>query len=147
MDSSTSVFASKSVAKQRQNLATPTVLQSHRDGVTTLGKSRRPPQSPAETPQNPRRDPRRGPWESSERQLSSESLAEACAPRMVTLRNFRSDRIPKSSLRQERPSKSQVHSVLISTNFSVCGLLRLGRSLPLGEAFLLTVGAFWLPVG
>ena len=59
----------------------------------TLGKSRGPPQNPAETPQNPRRDPaepsERPPAEPSERQISSESLAEGCAPRMVTLRNFK----------------------------------------------------------
>ena len=36
---------------------------------------RRTPQNPAETPQNPRRDPA----EPSERQISSESLAEGCA--------------------------------------------------------------------
>ena len=43
-----------------------------------------------ETPQqNPQRDPRSGPWEPSERQNSSESLAEGCAPRTVTLRKFK----------------------------------------------------------
>ena len=62
----------------------PTVPQGHEDKVTTLKKPREPPQSPADTPQNPRRDPRRGPWETSERQISSESLAEGSAPRMVT---------------------------------------------------------------
>ena len=38
----------------------PTVPEGHKHRVTTprtLGKSRGPPQSPAETPQNPRRDP------------------------------------------------------------------------------------------
>ena len=53
------------------------------------------------TPAERRRDPAepserscRALWETpaepSERQISSESLAEGCAPRMVTLRNFRS---------------------------------------------------------
>ena len=67
----------------------PTVPQGHKDRVTTLGKSRGPPKSPAETLQNPRRDPRRGPLEPSERQISSEGLVEGCAPRMATLRNLK----------------------------------------------------------
>ena len=45
----------------------------------TRGKSRGPPQSPAETPQNPRRDPA----EPSESQISSGTLAEGCAPPLV----------------------------------------------------------------
>ena len=65
----------------------------------TLGKSRRPPQNPRDPPKTlaePRRtlgetphDPRRDLAEASEGQISSESLAEGCAPRKVTLRNFR----------------------------------------------------------
>ena len=59
-----------------------------------LGKSCGAPQSPAETPQNPRRDPaepsERPPQSPLRGKISSESLAEGCATRMVTLRNFRS---------------------------------------------------------
>ena len=55
----------------------------------TLGRSRGPPQSPAEPSERPPQNRRRDPAEPSERQISSESLAEGCAPRMVTLRNFR----------------------------------------------------------
>ena len=54
----------------------PTAPRGHNHMVTTLGKSRRPPQNlaeleetPAETSKNP-----------SERHISSESLAEGCAP-------------------------------------------------------------------
>ena len=52
-----------------------------------LGKSRGPPQNPAE----PRRTLGDTPAEPPERQIprSTEGLAEGCAPRMVTLRNFR----------------------------------------------------------
>ena len=49
-----------------------------------LGKSRGPPQNP-----RPRRAVWETPAEPSERQISSESLAEGCAPRMVTLRNLK----------------------------------------------------------
>ena len=58
----------------------------------TLGKSHGPPQNPAE-PRRTLREPRRTLWETpaepSERQISLRSLEEGCAPRMVTLRNFR----------------------------------------------------------
>ena len=37
-----------------------------------------------------RTEPSETPAEPSEMEISSESLAEGCAPRMVTLRNFRS---------------------------------------------------------
>ena len=77
----------------------PPVPKGRKHRVTNPGKpqkSRGPPQSPlepsekpcralGETPQSLLRDPA----EPSERQISSESLAEGCAPRMVTLRNFR----------------------------------------------------------
>ena len=60
----------------------PTVPEGHKHRVTTPGKPCKIPWTPAEpfweTPAEP-----------SERQISSESLAEGCAPRMVTLRNFR----------------------------------------------------------
>ena len=74
----------------------PTVREGHKHRVTTPENPRKIPLTPAE----PRRDPagpseRLGgalsetPAEPFERQISSESLAEGCAPRMVTLRNFR----------------------------------------------------------
>ena len=60
----------------------------------TLRKSRGPPQNRAEprralgeTPAEPSETQR--PPQSPLRQISSESLAEGCAPRMVTLLNFR----------------------------------------------------------
>ena len=64
--------------------------------VTSIGSL---PRKISRTPAEPRRtlgetqSPRRALWdaEPSERQISSESLAEGCAPRMVTLRNFRSE--------------------------------------------------------
>ena len=56
----------------------------------TLGKSRGPRRDPAEPSERPRGALGGTPAEPSERQISSESLAEGCAPRMVTLRNFRS---------------------------------------------------------
>ena len=58
----------------------------------TFGKSRGPPQNPAEPRRTLGETPRRTLGETpqpSERKMSSESLAEGCAPRMVTLRNFR----------------------------------------------------------
>ena len=81
---------------------TRTVPEGHGHRVTTpetLGKSHVPLENPAETPQSPRRDPAepsqrpRGalsetPAEPSQRQISSASLAEGCAPQMVTLWNF-----------------------------------------------------------
>ena len=57
-----------------------------------LGKSRGPPQNPAEPCRTLGEAPAElweTPAEPSERQISSESLAEGCAPRMVTLWNFR----------------------------------------------------------
>ena len=69
--------------------------------LKNLGKSRGPPQSPAEPLQRPRRtlgEPSERPPQSPLRQISSESLAEGCAPRMVTLRNFRSQRGRKPPL-------------------------------------------------
>ena len=48
-----------------------------------------PRRDPAEPSERPRRALSETPAEPSERQISSESLAEGCAPRMVTLRNFR----------------------------------------------------------
>ena len=74
----------------------PTVPEGHKHRVTTPEKPRKIPRTPAE----PRRDPAEPserphrtlsetPAEPSERQISSESLAEGCAPRMLTLRNFR----------------------------------------------------------
>ena len=79
----------------------PTVPEGHKHRVTTPENPRKIPRAPAE----PRRDPTepserpRGalpetPAEPSERQISSESLAEGCAPRMVTLRNFKMWRFP-----------------------------------------------------
>ena len=76
----------------------PTVPEGHKHRVTTPKK---PWKIQRRGPQSPRRDPRRElserppknlgetPTEPSERQISSESLREGCAPRMVTLRNFR----------------------------------------------------------
>ena len=49
-----------------------------------------PRRDPAEPSERPRTALGKTPTEPSERQISSESLAEGCAPRMVTLRNFRS---------------------------------------------------------
>ena len=64
------------------------VPQGHKRTVATLGKCRGPPQNPTEpcgflgeTPEEASKNP-------SERQISSESLAEGCAPRIVTLRKF-----------------------------------------------------------
>ena len=83
----------------------PTVPEGHKHRVTTPENPRKIPRAPAE----PRRDPAelserpRGalsenPAEPSERQISSESLAEGCAPRMVTLRNFKNLCLPKVML-------------------------------------------------
>ena len=55
----------------------------------TLGKLRGPQQNPAEPRRTLRETLGETPTEPSERQISSESLAEGCAPRMVTIRNFR----------------------------------------------------------
>ena len=74
----------------------PTVPEGHKHRVTTPENPRKIPRAPAE----PRRDPAepserpRGalsetPAEPSERRISSESLAEGCTPRMVTLRNLK----------------------------------------------------------
>ena len=51
---------------------------------------RKPPRRAPRRPCRTRRDPCRGPCETSERRISSESLAEGCAPRTVTLRKFKS---------------------------------------------------------
>ena len=51
-----------------------------------------PRRDPAEPSERPRRALAETPAEPSERQISSESLAEGCAPRMVTLRNFKINR-------------------------------------------------------
>ena len=69
-----SVRAKRGVYFRKILSKTPLFFQ-HRDRVTTLRKSKRPPQRP--------------PSEPSDRQISSESLAEGCAPRVVTLRNFK----------------------------------------------------------
>ena len=74
----------------------PTVPEGHEHRVTTPENPRKIPRTPAEPrrgPAEPSERPRGAlgetPAEPSERQISSESLAEGCAPRMVTLRNFR----------------------------------------------------------
>ena len=74
----------------------PLVPEGQKHRVTTpetLGKSRGPPQSPAETPQNPRRDPAEPPERPPQSPLRGKfprrASQEGCAPRMVTLRNFR----------------------------------------------------------
>ena len=82
--------------KKKAESQPPTVPEGHKHRVATpenLGKSRGPPQNPRRDPAEPSQRPRRAlgetPAEPSERQISSESLAEGCAPRMVTLRNFK----------------------------------------------------------
>ena len=80
----------------------PTVPEGHKHRITTPENPRRTPQSPAEPsvipPQSPLRDPCRALWETpaepSERQISSDSLAEGCSPRMVTLRKIRIEESP-----------------------------------------------------
>ena len=74
----------------------PTVPEGHKHRVTTPENPRKIPRTPAEPrrdPAEPSERPRRArgetPAEPFERQISSESLAEGCAPRVVTLRNFR----------------------------------------------------------
>ena len=53
-----------------------------------------PRRDPAEPSERPRRALAETPAEPSERQISSESLAEGCAPRMVTLRYFKKSTLP-----------------------------------------------------
>ena len=61
-------------------VVTITVPQGQEHRVTT----RKPSENLVEPPQNPsQRSP-----QASEKQVSSESLGEGCAPRVVTLRNF-----------------------------------------------------------
>ena len=74
----------------------PTVPEGHKHRVTAPGNPRKIPRTPAEPRRDPAEPPERPhgalgetPAEPLERQISSESLAEGCAPRMVTLRNFR----------------------------------------------------------
>ena len=69
----------------------PTVLQGHKHRVTTLEKSCRPTQNPAEPHRTLEETPAESSENSSERQISLESLAEGCAPRMVTLQSFRNN--------------------------------------------------------
>ena len=80
----------------KPSLLFPTVREAHKQRVTTPEKPQKilrtpaePRRDPAEPSQRPRRALRETPAEPSERQISSKSLAEGCAPRMVTLRNFR----------------------------------------------------------
>ena len=70
-----------------------TVPEGHKHRVTTPEKPRKISRTPAEPhrePAEPSERPGRTLWETpaepSERQISSESLAEGFAPRMVTLR-------------------------------------------------------------
>ena len=100
---------------ESQGLGVPAVLSKGFPGktlrvqkfprVTSIGSL---PPEPSENPADPRRDPaepserpRRAlgetPAEPFERQISSESLAEGCAPRMVTLWNFRRERFRRLS--------------------------------------------------
>ena len=109
----------KAHSKNSDDFGTPMIQQSPRvTSIGSLPPKtsenpvdpRRTPQSPtelgetpAETPaepsnpaepcrtlgETPERPPAETPAEPAERQISSESLAEGCAPRMVTLRNFR----------------------------------------------------------
>ena len=60
-----------------------------------LGKSRGTPHNPRRTLGETLQSTLRNSAEPSERQISSESLAEGCAPRMVTLRNFRTHNKPQ----------------------------------------------------
>ena len=59
----TAITQDRNCLSSRTGIASPAVLQGHKDRVTTLGKScgpRRPLRSPQETLQNLRRDPCRG---------------------------------------------------------------------------------------
>ena len=90
------IHCSVGVWKCLRSPSFPTVPEGHEHRVTTpetLGKSRAPPAEPRRDPAEPSERPRGAlsetPAEPSERQISLESLAEGCAPRMVTLRNFK----------------------------------------------------------
>ena len=77
----------------------PTVPEGHEHRVTTPENPRKiprhypaePRRDPAEPSERPRGALSETPAEPSERQISSESLAEGCAPRLVTLRNFKNE--------------------------------------------------------
>ena len=78
--------------------------------------------SPRKAPQNPRRDPA----EPSERQISSESLAEGCGPRMVTLLSRSETWVPKrgglktAGKRQESATFLQRSFFDVAVQFFVC---------------------------
>ena len=77
------------------HLLPPSSLQQF-PRVTSIARGT--PQSPAEpSKQKNPQSPRETPAEPSERQISSESLAEGCAPWMVTLRNFRNPSLGENS--------------------------------------------------
>ena len=86
--------------KYRYSQISLELISNSSGGSQAQGHYPRKPRKIPRTPAEPRRDPaepserpRRAlgetPAEPSERQISSESLAEGCAPRMVTLRNFK----------------------------------------------------------
>ena len=72
-----------------QFLFVPTVPQGHKHRITTLGKSREALLNPGEPRRTLEGTSAEASENPSERQISSESLAAGCAPRMVTFRNFR----------------------------------------------------------
>ena len=119
----------------RESLArceNPTVPEGHKHRVTTpetLGKS---PADPRRAPQRPRRtlgrdpaEPSERPPEPFERQISSESLAEGCAPRMVTLRNFKTGN--SSTWRAQKTAENRRFSQKTAGNHRL-GSVTLGPS-------------------
>ena len=115
---STKTLLLKHYYRRQGSRKIPTVPKGHKHRVTTPENPRKILRTPAE----PRRDPTepseslRGtlsetPAEPSERPISSESLAEGCAPRMVTLRNFNENSPPNVSkiLKNHRRASAGAH--------------------------------------
>ena len=74
---------------RRRCLFNPAIPKDHMHRATTLGKSCGPPQNLAEPRRTLEETPAEASKNPSQRQISSQTLAEGCAPRMVTLWNFK----------------------------------------------------------
>ena len=80
----------KNVQQTHSFANAPTVPEGHKHRVTTPGKPQKIPRTPAEhrrDPAEPSERPRGALWETPRELSERQSLAEGCAPRMVTLWN------------------------------------------------------------
>ena len=120
----------------------PTVPQGHMHRVTTLGKSRGPPQRPVEPAEPSKRTLPEASGNPCERQISSESLVEGCERRPSgTLKKGPERNLPGSGPEKtinKKTHKQILHGIVPGTSRDCPGiLLRFLGNFVLGVSFFL----------